>query len=1177
MQAKEVNNLSIQFLLGRTGTGKTTTILQEIIDKASNEPQGKPIIYLVPDQMTFQSEMQLINSKQRGMTRVQVLSFSRLALRVLQETGGISRYHLQRTGINMLLRKIVEKEKSNFTLFGKTTDTNGFIDQLEQMVSEFKRYNISTESLQEQYETLKSKPKKRPQEQVLQEKLHDIHLVFQKLELELANKYIGSEDYLQLLSQKITKSDYLKDAILYIDGFHSFTPLELLVLEQLFIHCSTVKLVLTIDRPYEIEERLNELDLFFETARSYQELLELCNRTSIKVEEPILLTDRPRFQSQALAHLEKNYDIRPSIVSQTHEGIEMIGAVHRRSEVEGVAREILHLVRDKNYRFRDMAILLRNIGDYVDLLDTVFTDYQIPLFMDQKRSVLNHPVIEFIRSSLEVIQGHWRYEAVFRTFKTDMLFPLSQDVTAMRERVDQLENYVLSYGIQGSRWYQKEPWTYRRVRTSAEGERQRTAEEERFEREINELRGLLTAPLISLEKGMKKAKTVKERCEVLYTYLETCHVPKKIEIMRNRAMEEGNQQQSREHDQIWAAVIDLMDQMVEMTGDEKMSFDLFRTMLDTGLESMKFSIIPPAIDQVIVADMEHSRLSNVRCAFILGINEGVLPAKPEEGGIVSEEERESLQKEGLSLAPSSTRQLLNESFLIYMAQCTPSDRLYLTYPLADDEGRSLQPSIILKRVKDMFPNLEEKLWFHEPTDMPDNEQLSFVTNPRKTLSYLTYELQAWKKGYHIPEFWWDVYNWYAEKQSWHFQAKQVLHSLFYENKAKSLSREISETLYGSDLQTSVSRMEQFQSCPFAQYANYGLSLKDRETYKLEAPDIGTLFHAALKEMAEHLRKIGKDFSQLTKGECVALAKQIVDELAPKIQREILLSSNRYNYIKQKLEEVVARASSVLAEQSKSSGFSPVGLEVAFGPNQELPPLQFQLENGSKLQLVGRIDRVDRSQGPNGLLLRVIDYKSSKKDVELTDVYYGLSLQMLIYLDVVISFSEKWLGAKASPAGVLYFHVHNPLLQRNEKLTLEQIEEELFKEFKMKGLISADPDVARLMDHNVDDGRSKIIPAGLKKNGEFYSDSSIISDEDYAALKRFLRKKVEEIGSSITGGKIDITPVKNKQHVACTYCSFKPVCQFDPTLETNDYRRVGKLKKEEVMDRIREEGGEEDED
>ncbi|MCD8509061.1 MAG: PD-(D/E)XK nuclease family protein [Bacillus sp. (in: Bacteria)] len=408
--------------------------------------------------------------------------------------------------------------------------------------------------------------------------------------------------------------------------------------------------------------------------------------------------------------------------------------------------------------------------------------------------------------------------------------------------------------------------------------------------------------------------------------------------------------------------------------------------------------------------------------------------------------------------------------------------------------------------------------------------------------------------------------------------KQVLHSLFYENTAKPLSKELSQTLYGTELQTSVSRMEQYQSCPFAQYANYGLSLRDRETYKLEAPDIGTLFHAALKEMAEHLRKAGKDFSQLTKAECETLAKTIVAELAPKIQREILLSSNRYNYIKQKLEEVVARASSVLAEQSKSSGFSPIGLEVAFGPNQDLPPLQFQLDNGSKLQLVGRIDRVDKSQGANGLLLRVIDYKSSKKDVQLTDVYYGLSLQMLIYLDVVISFSEKWLGAKASPAGVLYFHVHNPLLQRNEKLTVEQIEEELFKEFKMKGLISANPDVAKLMDHNLETGgRSNIIPAAIKESGEFYKDSSVISDEDYVALKQFLRKKVEEIGSAITDGKIDITPVKNKQHVACTYCSFKPVCQFDPTLETNDYRRVGKLKKEEVLDKIRKEGGEKDED
>ncbi|ADU30226.1 helicase-exonuclease AddAB subunit AddB [Evansella cellulosilytica] len=1170
--------MSISFILGRTGTGKTTYMLNNMIDDAIKDPQGATIIYLVPDQMTFQSEMQLVQSKQRGMTRIQVLSFSRLALRVLQELGGITKQHIQKTGVQMLIRKIVETEKKSFKVFSKASDTNGFIDQLEQMITELKRYDVSADTLTEQYEALEQRENKRPSEQILQEKLHDIGIVYNNLGKHFKDEYVGAEDYLHLLSEKVAHSNYLKQSHIFIDGFHSFTPLEMLVIQELMLHCTHTTFSFTLDRHYDTAEVLNELDLFFETAKSYQTIQNVCREHNLEVNRPFILQMSLRFKSKAIAHLEKNYEIRPSPVYETNDGIRVISAVHRRSEVEGIAREILHLVRDKSYRFQEIVLILRNITDYTDLLQTVFEDYGIPLFMDQKRSMLNHPVIEFIRSSLEVIYGNWRYEAVFRCLKTDMLFPLESHVSEMRERVDQLENYVLSYGIKGVRWYDKKPWSYRRVKTSADGERKRTTAEDEFEQEINQLRNELTKPLIWLQKQMKASKTVTEKCETIYHYLVMCQIPEKIERMRNDSVASEELQRAKEHDQVWSAIVELLDQMVEMAGDEDVSSELYKKMIDTGVESMKFAIIPPAIDQVIVADMEHSRLSNIRCAFILGVNDGIIPAKPDEGSIVTEEERDTLAQAGINLAPSSTRQLLNETFLMYLAQSTASELLYFTYPLADEEGKSLQPSIVLKRIKDFFPSLEEELWFHEPTDMTDEEQFFFINGSDKTLSYLTFVLQSWKKGYSIPSFWWDVYNWYVANENWNFKVKQVLHSLFYKNKAQQLSKHTSKELYGDHLVTSVSRMEQYQSCAFAQFANYGLRLKERETYKLEAPDVGTLFHAALKEMADYLRRNGKDFSQLSKEECSTLAKKIVEELAPKIQREILLSSNKYHYIKQKLEEVVARASHVLAEQSRSSGFSPIGLEVAFGENQDLPPLQFQLQNGTTMELVGRIDRVDMAEGRDGLYLRIIDYKSSAKNIELSEVYYGLSLQLLIYLDVVITFSERWLGAKASPAGVLYFHVHNPIIQAKEKMTIEQIETELFKQFKMKGLISANTEVAQLMDENmIETKKSNIIPAQLKNDGDFSKNSSVIHDDQYENLKGFLRKKVQQIGQAITEGEIGITPIKNKQKVACTYCAFSSLCQFDPTIETNDYHRISKLKDEEVLLKMSEEGeGEEDE-
>ncbi|WP_100398670.1 helicase-exonuclease AddAB subunit AddB [Bacillus sp. FJAT-44742] len=1166
--------MGVSFYLGRSGSGKSTAILQEIQQKLAEEPAGRPIIYLVPDQMTFQSEYQLVKSA-GGMVRAQVFSFSRLAWRVLQETGGAARYHLEQTGIHMLLRKIVEREKERFSIFTKSTETSGFIEQLEQMVAECKRYAVTPEALVEKKRELEAKENVTPQERVLIDKLDDVSVIFKRMEEELAGAYVGTEDYLQLLTEKIQDSSFVENAEVYIDGFHSFTPQELAVLDKLMAKASNVTIALTLDKPYDIEAP-HELDLFHMTAQTYQTLRQLCKETSCEVEDVVTFESGQRFRESCLAHLENSYEARPLSPASCGDAVHIFSAVHRRAEVEGVAREVLRLVREEGYRYQDIAILLRNINEYGDLLDTVFTDYEIPLFMDQKRSMLNHPVIELIRSSLEVIQGNWRYEAVFRCFKTDLLFPYDAGKQEMREEVDELENYVLAYGIQGKRWRENEPWTYSRFRTLAEGEFVKTDKEQEFENQINRLRRELTVPLLKLERKIKKAETIEEKCTALYLFLEELEVPKKLEKMRDEAAQAGDLAYSREHDQVWGAVIDLLDQMVEMAGNERLSFKMFQSMLDSGAESMRFALVPPAMDQVIVADMERSRLSQIKCTFIMNVNDGVIPARPDEDGLINDEERGWLESTGMELAPGSTRQLLDEQFLSYLAQATPSEKLYYSYPMADEEGRALQPSMLIKRVKELFPDVEETLLMNDPHEEEEDQQLAFISNPGKTLSYLTTQMQAWKKGYPMAPFWWDIYNWYTEIPHWRMRAGITLSSLFYQNTTRILDRKTSMELYGQNIKTSVSRMEQHQSCAFSQFVSYGLSLKERDTYRLEAPDVGQLFHAALKQVADHLRLRNKDWAALSKEESRNLAKEVVNELAPKIQREILLSSNRHYYLKEKLEEVVSRASIVLSEQSKISGFSPVGLEVGFGPGEELPPLRFSLDNGAKMEVVGRIDRVDKTSGEDGLLLRIIDYKSSQKDISLTDVYFGLALQMLIYLDVVISFSEEWLGKKADPAGVLYFHVHNPIVQATQTMSMEEIERELFKKFKMKGLLTADEHAIREMDKTLESGHSQIIPVGLKKNGGFYSNSSIIDPDDYEYLRTFLRKQVKEIGESITSGHVEINPFKVKQNTSCTFCSYKSVCQFDPAMETNDFRPLAQYKEDKLLEMIRKKGGDNDE-
>ncbi|MGY3715600.1 helicase-exonuclease AddAB subunit AddB [Sutcliffiella cohnii] len=1171
--------MSVRFVLGRTGSGKTAWSLNEIMNELKQQPVGNPIIYLVPEQMTFQSEYKLVQNKElQGMVRAQVFSFTRLAWRVLQEVGGISRFHIDQTGLHMILRKIVEEHKKQFQVFGRSAEQFGFIEQMETMLTELKRYCITPETLNEKIGRIEHDDHISDHEKMLSKKLTDILVVYRQLESLLEGKYVDGEDYLTLLAEKIKDSNYLQQAHIYIDGFHSFTPQEYTVISELMRTCPSVTIALTIDKPYN-EEAPYDLHLFRMPGVTYQKLRQLATEVGCEIEEPFMKEKGYRFtQSPSLQHLDRFFDVRPTVTYDGELQLSILQAVNRRAEIEGIGREIVSLVRDKGYRYRDIAIIVRNSADYVDLISTIFKDYEIPHFIDEKRTMLHHPLIELLRSTFETMTNNWRYESVFRCVKTDLLFDKQHSILEMREKTDRLENYVLSYGIQGTKWTNEKPWKYMRyANIDAEGPYVQTDEELQYEKEINELRQLIVNPILTLQKRLKRGKTVEAYCHAVYQFIDELQIAQKLENRMKLAEESGNLKQAKEHEQVWKAVIHLLDQMVELIGEQSISLSLFSKIMESGLEGMRFSLVPPAIDQVIVANFDLSRLTEIKHTFVIGVNEGVIPAKVKEEGFMTEEERELLNSYGVELAPGSLEKLLDDHFLAYIAFLSASEHLYISYPLADEEGKSLLASSYIKRIKEMFPTIKERVLFNEPTDLPLEEQLSFVHTPRTTISHLAVQLQAWKKHYGIKDIWWDVYNYLVEHDQYKTKTERVLNSLFYRNEASKLKENISRELYGEHVQASVSRMEMFNACPFSHFASHGLKLRERKLYRLEAPDIGELFHSALKHISEHLRKEGRDWKSLNNTECEILAEKAVQYLAPKLQSEILLSSNRYHYIKRKLQAIISRASFVLSEHAKASKFTPIGLELGFGQKAELPPITFTLPNGCTMELVGRIDRVDKAESSNGVLLRIVDYKSSDKTLDLTEVYYGLALQMLTYLDIVITHSKSWIGYEASPAGVLYFHVHNPMIKTKGMQDIEAIEEEIFKSFKMKGLLLGDQETIQLMDEGLEEGHghSKIISAGLTKKGGFHSYSSIASDEQFDQLRGHVRAVFEEVGLSITNGETSINPYKLKNKTPCTYCSFKSVCHWDTSLEENEYRPLEPLAKEDLFTQLKKpKGGDE---
>ncbi|MEW9051376.1 MAG: helicase-exonuclease AddAB subunit AddB [Neobacillus sp.] len=1162
--------MSLRVVTGRSGTGKSSMFLTEIKDLLLENPAGAPIVYIVPEQMTFISEYRLSTDPQLGgMIRAQVYSFSRLAWRILQETGGISRYHLSSVGMNMLIRKIIEDQKDQLKLFQRAADKTGFVKQVEQMITEFKRYCVKPEELTQDYLNLIERNDSSAK--VLMDKLRDLNIIYQQFEEEVFGKYIDSEDYFRLLSEKIKSSVYLRDAEIYIDGFNSFTPQEYLVIKELMKNCKRVSIALTTNQ-VTFDSVVDELDLFRLTNEAGYAISQIARTEGVEMEESILSEGRLKWVDPSLFHLEANFDSRPAIPYRGKPAIQISQAANRRAEIEGIAREIRQLVRTKGYRYKDIALLIRNGADYHDIVEPVLTDYQIPYFIDQKRTMLNHPLIELIRSCLETINSYWSYEPVFRVIKTELVFPQHENPNTMREKMDLLENYVLAYGIKGSKWTKKDRWIYRRFNGLDMGTNVQTDAEKEMEQQLNELRLLVTAPILRLSRRLNKADTGRKLCEAIYLLLEELDIPSKLDSWKQTAEKKGNLVRMREHDQVWNAVIDLLDQYVEILGDEPVSIKIFSSILEAGFESLYFSLIPPAIDQVVIGDLEKSRLTDIKTAFIVGVNEGVLPAKIADEGIFADQDREWLLAAGLTIAPSSRTRLLDENFLAYKAFTIPTEALHISYPLGNEEGKALIPSSYIKRLKDMFPEVEEHTYVTDPSELKEIYQLDFITNYRTTISYLNGQLLLKKRGYPIADLWWDVYNIYLES-TWKKQAEKVFSSLFYKNQTVSLSKDVADELYGETIQASVSRMELYNGCAFSHFAKHGLKLRERQIFRLEAPDIGELFHAALKHISDIVNEQKISWSQLSRQQCEELSREAVSALAPKLQNEILLSSERHHYIKRKLEQIITRASLVLSEHAKVSGFSPIGLELGFGRNDKLPPLSFSLKNGKKMELAGRIDRVDQAiSEDNGVYLRVVDYKSSEKDVNLSEVYYGLALQMLTYLDIVIAHSDELINMKASPAGVLYFHVHNPLISTKKMLTLDEIEKEIMKKFKMNGLMLSDENVIRLMDQTLESGDSQIIAAGIKKDGNLTKKSKVASLDEFDTLKTYVRRLYQKTGDAIVDGHVEIAPFKLKDKTPCTYCSYKSVCQFDESIETNRYRVLSTQSNENIFGLIREEAG-----
>jgi len=1119
--------MTVRYILGRAGSGKSHRVLQEIKQSLIDGGEEQ-LILLVPEQFTLQSERDLIRKLELpGIMGLEVLSFTRLARRVFNEVGGLTRTLLNEQGKNMVLRKMIDEVSKDLTIYKKSASQEGFVPKLSELLSELKGQDIVPAQLLASVES--------DEELIIKQKINDVALIYDHFNQYLQGRYLDTEDYLNLFVEKINASQFLINSRIWLDGFSTFSPQSLKIIDKLMNLACDITISLTIDYNNQARDR----DLFSLSRDSWHKLQSMAREYGCPEEIIIIDEEGARdLKNRAIIHLEKELYAYPGQVYQEKvQDMELFAAANINSELEYTAAHIVELVRERGWRWKDLAVVCNDMSNYGTLIKRVFDEYGIPCFMDEKRDIMNNSIIKLILSSVEVIRRGYRYEDVFSFLKTGFS-GLDND------KVEKLENFVLQYGIRGQLWKDEFSW-----------------DKPKISEELNQAREEFIIPMGKLESKLNGKKSISDMCRAHYEYLVDIEVQVRLEDWIEKMNSQGRFEVVRENTQIWNIVLDIFDQMVEILGDQEVTLKEYLRILEAGFVSLEVGIIPTTIDQVLVGDIQRSKSQEIKGLLVVGVNDGVLPSGQEEEGIFSEVEKEMLMARGVDLGFERNRKFAEEKFLIYNALSKPQQYLGLSFAMADGSGKALRPSLLIDRVQRIFPSLQ----IHSDVIKHCSLELHQISTPASSYKYLVENLRLHLDAKSTADFWWDVYSWYDGQANWQERLNSMREGLFHHNQASAIGAVNARKLYSLPLYSNVSRVEQFVNCPFAHFIRYGLKPQERKIFAVSAPDIGELFHNSLLAFAMQLKKENKHWFELQRPECDRIMDGIMDELVPEHGHGVFTSSHRYQYLVQRLKRISRRAVWVLTEHLQRGEFVPLQYEVSFGPGCPFPAIEIELENGEKFYLVGRIDRVDLLEGEECTYVKIIDYKSGNQDFKLSDVYYGLSLQLMIYLQAVMASFHHLPGDKLKPAGVFYFKIDDPMIN-SENGIIENIEKEIAKKLKMKGLVLEDAQLISQLDNQIA-GSSDIIPVALTVNGGFTKNSAVLPAENFAALIRHVEELLRRIGREIMNGTIKIEPVKNGQHNACVFCPYRAICQFDRLLQDNNYRNIRPLKDDEVVTRI----------
>lgn len=1127
--------MKVKFIVGPSGSGKTTQCYKAI-EHHLQEKSFEPLMILVPEQSNLQIQRELSERLAPGLLRTEVMSFSLLAREVFREVGKEKVTVIEDLERMIILKRIIEAHKKEIIFYKKNINNTGFIEAINGLITILEQAGIEETHLVDMQEQGEGGL-------LFKSKLLDVEMIYHAFKEYMGQQFITIEKNMTLLAASIPKSSRLEKTYLWIDGFYGFTYNQLFIIKELMKKVKELTITLPMDRVYHPQEKVHLAHPFYESIKMFQQLIEICKEQDIEYEVSNLKLEQEHLEhkAKALVYLEEQYLKRcQQVYVGDNQSISLKTYGSRSEEVEAAAIEITKMVREKGYRYHDIAVMVGDLSAYNTTIESTFKEYELPYFMDRNRNIHGNGLVAVIEALLEVITSGYSYKSIMMLLRTYML-------EIAMEEIDLLENYLLAYGIKGKKkWFSH--WEFE--------------QSEEKQEKINRIKEKVLSPIQQFENRLKEGKekqgySVVHVTKTLYRFLEDINAYDKLQQRIEKSEEVGDREQQLENSQMWEKVMEVFERLVEILNEERMTLVTYKKILETSFSYIKMGMIPPARDQIIIGSMERTRLPRVKACFILGTNEGLIPKIEETGNIFSEMDKVILkdicEKERGPKARLGElmvyQPLYSAAFTIYTVLTRATSQLIVSAPLTDETGKVLRPSMVYFKLKKMF----------NESHLQEEGPLRYFERPRPAFGYVGHQLRKFIEGRDEEETWKDAMSYFMTEEAWQPSVKRLTDYLFYSNQQHYLAPQTTEMLYGKTVTTNISRLESFRQCACCYFIRYGLKAEERKMFSFDRAKVGTLFHAALEQYPKELEKMGTDWLKATQEEQQLGIKQATESALSHVnmaQKE----TGYFKFTASKVEKMTARAIRALTAHLRNGEFIPQGYEISFGEGYGFPPIAIDLLEGKKLYITGQIDRVDIFyKDKEEKYIKILDYKSGQKNFSLLEVYYGLQLQLLLYLDAYL---EK--DPQGQAGGVFYFHINNPYVNYKVGMRDEEIEVANLKQFKLSGIALDEKEIITALDK---EGSGSTIPIGINKDGSIKKGSSVATRQQFKHLETHIINVIKELGEDILSGKISTKPYTLNGKNPCEYCVYHTVCQFNEEMPDNCYDQLKKLSKDEIWEII----------